>query len=160
MIKILFVCLGNICRSPMAEGMFTQMVIKENLQEKIHIESRATSTWEHGKPPHPETRKILDRIGAKHHHMKSMTIQASDFVKFDYIIGMDKSNVQHLLKQAGKHKHKIFLLRNIMDETKGQSVPDPYLTGQYEQTYQLLEESLTGWLERLKNELQFKENLY
>ncbi|MDO9629220.1 MAG: low molecular weight protein-tyrosine-phosphatase [Acholeplasmataceae bacterium] len=152
MIKVLFVCLGNICRSPMAEGMLKKMVNDHGLESKIHIESRATSTWEKGNPPHPGTRKILERIGADYKGKVSTQITETDFHEFDYIIGMDHENIKYLNTHAGIHSNKIYLLRDIDSNTKDQIIPDPYFSGEHEKTFLLLEEPLKLWLEKLKNE--------
>ena len=152
MIKVLFVCLGNICRSPMAEGMLKKMIQDQGLESRFHIESRATSTWEDGNPPHPGTKKILDRIGADYQGKVSTQIKDSDFVEFDYIIGMDHENIKYLINHAGDHAKKIYLLRDIDPNTKGEIIPDPYFSGEHEKTYLLLADALKLWVDKLKNE--------
>jgi protein-tyrosine phosphatase len=151
MIKVLFVCLGNICRSPMAEGIFKKLVKDAHLEDEFLIESRATSTWEEGNPPHIETRKILSRIGINLENKKSTIISQKDFEYFDYIIGMDNENMKYLNNHTKDYKHKLYLLRDIDEKTLGEIVPDPYFNGKYEETYQLLLESLKLWLAKLKN---------
>lgn len=93
--KIVFVCLGNICRSPMAE-----FVMKELDQgESLHIESRATSSWEHGNPVHQGTQKILRKYAISFDSSKgSQQISQADFEFFDLVVGMDESNVEDLLQ--------------------------------------------------------------
>jgi len=152
MIKVLFVCLGNICRSPMAEGMLKKMIQDQGLQSKFQIESRATSSWEAGNPPHPGTKKVLDRIGADYKDKKSTQITEVDFDYFDFIIGMDHENMKYLYRHAGKNAHKIYLLRDIDTNTKGEIIPDPYFSGEHEKTYLLLNDSLKHWVDKLKNE--------
>lgn len=154
MIRVLFVCLGNICRSPMAEGLFKKMVQEKGLDQDFVIESRATSTWEEGNPPHPKTMAILDREKAILLHKKSTQITKNDFLDFDYIIGMDHENIRYLKKHAGIHQNKVYLLRDITPDQKGEEVPDPYYTGHYELTYQLLNESLQKWLDFFLKELK------
>ncbi|MBU1143525.1 MAG: low molecular weight phosphotyrosine protein phosphatase [Firmicutes bacterium] len=152
MIKVLFVCLGNICRSPMAEGMLRKMIKDQGLESMIYVESRATSTWEDGNPPHPGTRKILDRIGADYTGKASTQIKDLDFIEFDYIIGMDHENIKYLNSHAGSYSNKIYLLRDIDPNTIGEIVPDPYFSGEHEKTYLLLVDALKLWLDKLKNE--------
>ena len=105
--KIVFVCLGNICRSPMAE-----FVMRELDQEKsLHIESRATSSWEHGNPVHQGTQKILRKYAISFDSSKgSQQISQADFEFFDLVVGMDESNVEDLLQiSAGRYDDKIKL---------------------------------------------------
>lgn len=151
--KVLFVCLGNICRSPMAEGMFRKLIESEGLSDLIHVESRATSTWEIGNPPHSGTQRILSRIEYDWKDKTSQKITDNDFREFDYIIGMDQKNVKYLMDHAGNHHHKVWLLRDIDEKTKGEIIPDPYFDHTHEVTYQLLAESLPRWLDKIKAEL-------
>ncbi len=150
MIRVLFVCLGNICRSPMAEGLFIKMIKDQGLEDRIHVESRATSTYEIGQPPHPRTQEILVREHATLVGKRAKQITKSDFDEFDVIIGMDHENVFDLKQMSTRHYDKIYLFRDINPNTKGQDVPDPYYSGRYEETFKLISESLPLWLERLK----------
>lgn len=139
--KILFVCLGNICRSPMAEGIF-----KHLYGDKYTVQSAATSSWEHGNPVHPGTAKILHNMGISTDKMKSTQIQISDFMHYDYIIGMDKSNVRDLLNIAPEGtEHKIHLFLDAVDSLQGLEVPDPYYTGDFEETKRLVLEGSQAW---------------
>lgn len=97
--KIVFVCLGNICRSPMAEFVMKDLVEKEG--KNFEVESRATSSWEHGNPIHPGTRSLLTMYGIPFDAAKgSQQISREDFQYFDQIIAMDKSNKENLEKMA------------------------------------------------------------
>ena len=149
MIKVLFVCLGNICRSPMAEGLFKKCVEDQGMKDHFRIESRATSTWEVGNPPHPGTQKILKGLDISIEGMKSEHIHKNDFEEFDYIIGMDHDNVNYLNHLGQNYKHKIHLFRDINPKTKGEIVPDPYYTGKYEETYRLLAEDIELWFNKM-----------
>ena len=95
MVKVLFVCLRNICRSPMAEAVFRDMVEKENLSEKIKIDSAATSSWEHGNPVHYGTREKLAEVGISVEGMYSRPLNDNDLMA-DYIVGMDDSNIDNI----------------------------------------------------------------
>ena len=97
MVKVLFVCLGNICRSPMAEAIFRDMVEKEGLSEKIQIDSAATSSWEHGNPVHSGTKKELAKVGIGVEGMYSRILNDDD-LESDYIVGMDDSNMENINK--------------------------------------------------------------
>ncbi|AYG01288.1 low molecular weight protein-tyrosine-phosphatase [Lactococcus allomyrinae] len=131
--KILFVCLGNICRSPMAEFVMKDLVLKAGRNDEFHIESRATSSWEHGNPIHPGTKNIFVEKNIKFDNQKvSQQISKADFECFDYIIAMDDSNVDDLKKVAPVNaQNKITML---LDD----SVPDPWHTGNFEETYRLI----------------------
>ena len=140
--KIVFVCLGNICRSPMAE-----FVMKELDQEKsLRIESRATSSWEHGNSVHQGTQKILRKYAISFDSSKgSQQISQADFEFFDLVVGMDESNVEDLLQiSAGRYDDKIKLFRPG-------GVPDPWYTGDFEETYKLVTAGCRDWLQWIKD---------
>ncbi|KAA8710214.1 low molecular weight phosphotyrosine protein phosphatase [Lactococcus garvieae subsp. garvieae] len=138
--KIVFVCLGNICRSPMAEFVMKDLVEKEG--KNFEVESRATSSWEHGNPIHPGTRALLTAYGIPFDATKgSQQISQEDFQYFDQIIAMDELNKENLEKMApADQKHKIKMLLN-------KSVPDPWYTGDFEETYRLVKEGCLNILE-------------
>ncbi|HFR3774818.1 TPA: low molecular weight protein-tyrosine-phosphatase [Streptococcus suis] len=136
--KIVFVCLGNICRSPMAE------FVMKNLTDSFHIESRATSSWEHGNPIYPGTQKIFQEYGIPYDQTKtSQQISQTDFEAFDVIIGMDSNNVRDLRKMAPAHaQDKIFQFAD-------KSVPDPWYTGDFQETYHMVKQGCQNWLDNL-----------
>lgn len=149
MIKVLFVCLGNICRSPMAEGLFIKAVKDAGYESCFHVESRATSSWEEGNLPHIGTQRILKKLDIPFKHMRSQKITMEDYKTFDYIIGMDHDNVRYLKNQGKRYANKIFLFNDVSIKTKNQIIPDPYYTGRYEETYLLLSVSMTLWIEKM-----------
>ncbi|MBY5022240.1 low molecular weight phosphotyrosine protein phosphatase [Streptococcus suis] len=136
--KIVFVCLGNICRSPMAE------FVMKDLTDNLYIESRATSSWEHGNPIYPGTQKIFQEYGIPYDQTKtSRQISQTDFEEFDAIIGMDSNNVRDLRKMAPAHaQDKIFQFAD-------KSVPDPWYTGDFDETYRLVYQGCQSWIKRL-----------
>lgn len=136
--KIIFVCLGNICRSPMAE------FVMKSITDLHHIESRATSSWEHGNPIYPGTQKIFKQHNIPYDQTKtSQQISQTDFEEFDVIIGMDSNNVRDLRKMAPAHaQDKIFQFAE-------KSVPDPWYTGDFQETYRLVKQGCQDWLEKL-----------
>lgn len=155
MINVLFVCLGNICRSPMAEALFRDLVEKENLSGKITVDSAATSSWHIGSPPHKGTLAILNKYNISANGLVGRQLTKQDFEKFDYIIGMDDSNIRNIFEITGKPKHpKILRLLDLTEHQK--DVPDPYYTGDFEETYQLVSEGCKSLLEKIHNEHYLK----
>jgi protein-tyrosine phosphatase len=151
MINVLFVCLGNICRSPMAEGVFRDLLKKENLSKKISVDSAATSSWHIGSPPHKGTLAILEKYNISADGLVGRQLTKEDFETFDYIIGMDESNVKNIFDITGKPQHpKIIRLLDLTDHNK--DVPDPYYTGDFEETYQLVTDGCRALLEKIRNE--------
>ncbi|MGM0126054.1 protein-tyrosine phosphatase [Enterococcus sp. AZ194] len=148
--KIIFVCLGNICRSPMAEALMRHEIITNDLSGKLVVDSAATSRWEVGKPPHQGTQKILKQQGIDFAGIYARQITTQDFLEADVIIGMDQSNVNDLLKIAPEEtKHKIQLFMRVVPGKETVEVPDPYYTGNFDETYALVSEGINKWLKRL-----------
>ncbi|MGT2935023.1 low molecular weight protein-tyrosine-phosphatase [Streptococcus castoreus] len=138
--KVCFVCLGNICRSPMAEFVMKTLA----LNEAVWVESRATSNWEHGNPIHSGTQSILKKYRIDYDvEKRSQQITCADFETFDYIIGMDRQNIKDL-KEISHHEwdSKIHL---FIDG----DVPDPWYTGDFEETYQLVSDGCRTWLSQI-----------
>ncbi|HWK22419.1 MAG TPA: low molecular weight protein-tyrosine-phosphatase [Ureibacillus sp.] len=148
MIHILFVCLGNICRSPMAEAVMRDLVEKRNLSNSIKVDSAATSAWHIGEPPHRGTREKLKEFGVTTSGMKSRQLSKGDFEKFDYIVGMDSSNVRNIREMLGQPDHpKIFRFLDLTPHQK--DVPDPYYTGDFQETYELVVEGCETLLNKI-----------
>ena len=144
MVKVLFVCLGNICRSPMAEGLMRKFSEQHGLD--FEVDSAATSTWELGNPPHRGTQEILRREQIDFSEMYSRPVTAADFREFDWLSGMDQRNVDYLRAMAPKGtEHKIYHYLLSVREKVGEDIPDPFYTGDFEQTYQLLSAGLQWW---------------
>lgn len=138
--KILFVCLGNICRSPLAEGVFKKIVEDKDLNEIIICDSAGTASYHIGELADPRTRKNALSHGLNLTH-RARAFKAADFNEFDYIIPMDESNLQTVNKlKPSSAKAKVILMREFDSEDKGSVVPDPYHGNEqdFEEVYQIL----------------------
>tara|TARA_Y100001954_G_C15720477_1_gene557951 strand:- start:579 stop:1061 length:483 start_codon:yes stop_codon:yes gene_type:complete len=154
MVRVCFVCLGNICRSPTAEGIMKSMIQKEKLQHRIQVDSAGTSSFHKGEPADPRSQK------AAHARGYELTSRARGFSKrdiknFHYIIAMDTANKQRLLSLCsnGPQQEKIFLLRDFDSESPpDSSVPDPYYGGKdgFETVLDICERGCSGLLESIK----------
>ena len=146
MTKILFVCLGNICRSPMAEFVMKDLVKKAGLASQFHIESAATSREEIGNPVYPPARRKLaeHRISCDCHAARQLTNQ--DYDKYDLLIGMDRSNLRIMQRICGGDPDgKLHLLLDFTDR-KGEEVADPWYTGDFDAVWEDLLEGCQALL--------------
>ena len=157
MIRVLFVCLGNICRSPMAEFVMKDMVSKRGIADKFYIASAATSTEEIwngiGNPVYPPARKELAKHGISCEGKRAVQITKADYGKYDYILGMEQRNIRNILRIVGKDSEgKVKLLLDYSDDPR--DIADPWYTGDFETTYSDVVEGCEGFLRYLeKNKL-------
>ncbi|HJB15832.1 MAG TPA: low molecular weight phosphotyrosine protein phosphatase [Candidatus Blautia excrementipullorum] len=150
MIKILFVCLGNICRSPMAEFVFKDMVRKRGLEDQFYIASAATSTEEIGNPVHPGTRRKLREAGISCEGKYAVQMKKSDYDRYDYLIGMDEWNRRSIMRIIKKDpESKVFLLLDFAKSPR--DIADPWYTGNFEVTYADIVEGCQAFLDYLKS---------
>lgn len=151
MTRVLFVCLGNICRSPMAEGVFRKLVNDEQLTDQIQVDSAGTSDWHIGKPPHTGTLSKLAEYEVSAEGMAARQLLINDAEDFDYIIGMDAENISNIHTLFGDTTHQRVI--RFLDLTSHQKdVPDPYFTGDFQETYDLVLEGCQALLDLIKKE--------
>ena len=147
MVKILFVCLGNICRSPMAEFVMKDMVKKAGRADDFYIASAATSTEEIGNPVHYGTRNKLAQYGISVAGKYAVQLTKADYEKYDYIIGMDDYNIRNILRRVGGDpENKVYKLLDFAD---GGSIADPWYTGNFDETYDGVFRGCTGLLKHI-----------
>ena len=151
--KIMFVCLGNICRSPMAQIMFQEIINQNKLNNKIIVDSAATSNYEIGNSIYQPAFQILKQNNNKNIEHKAKQINDKDFVNFDYIVGIDKQNIINLKQMCPKKcLQKIHLIYDI-SATPTNEIKDPWYTNDFQTTFNQLKEILPLWLQKLINEL-------
>lgn len=153
--NVLFVCLGNICRSPMAEAMFKQMVKDAGLSDQIHVDSAGTSSEEEGNGPHPGALATMQRHQLPTAGLVSRPITSRDFAWADYIICMDNMNQENLRRMApASAVGKIHLANEPVPGRENAEIPDPWYTHRFEDTYQSLATALPYWLAIIKKQLK------
>jgi protein-tyrosine phosphatase len=151
MIKVLFVCLGNICRSPMAEFVFQDMVEKRGLADRFYIASAGTSDEERGNPVHRGTREKLQREGIPLGNHRATQMRRSDYEKYDYLIGMEERNLSGMCRIAGGDPEgKIRRLLDFSDRPR--DIADPWYTGNFDLTYEDIREGCQRLLEYIIKE--------
>jgi protein-tyrosine phosphatase len=158
-IKVLFVCMGNICRSPTAEGVFTQLVTEKNLQDLFEIDSAGTHAYHADEAPDSRAQKSARDRGIELSHLRARQVTFGDFADFDYLLVMDDDNYDTLMSKCPAHyKNKINYLLDYAAELNFREVPDPYYGGQYgfEKVLDMVEAAANGFLETLKKSGQIR----
>ena len=152
MTRILFVCHGNICRSPMAEFVMKNLVKKAGLEKEVHIESAATSREEIGNPVYPPARWKLAQHGIDCTGKTARQLQNHDYDQYDLLIGMDRENLHDMYRICGgDFDGKMHLLMEYTGQPD-QEVADPWYTGDFEETFKDIDKGCRGLLEYLRRE--------
>jgi protein-tyrosine phosphatase len=147
-IHVLFVCLGNICRSPMAEAVFRHLVAQAGLSDHIHADSAGIGAYHVGEPPHHGTRRVLRERGISYTHSARL-VTPNDLRHFDYIIALDSENLADLDAMARATNVQPRLLLEYAPAAELHNVPDPYYSGRFDEVYDLVEQGCRGLLERI-----------
>lgn len=155
--KVLFVCLGNICRSPAAEGLFIDLLERKKLSDHFEVDSAGTGDWHIGELPDPRMRDHCMKRGLKLTSKARQFDPEKDFEDFDYILAMDKKNLEDLkaLDSEEAFQEKTVLMCQYKQRTKHKEVPDPYFGGPegFDLVLDILEDSTEGFLNKLNHKL-------
>jgi len=152
MIRIMFVCHGNICRSPMAEFVMRDIVKSNGYGDKISVSSSATSTEEIGNPVHYGTRNKLKQYGISTSGKYAVQLKKDDYAKYDYIIGMDSWNIRNILRIVGAdNENKVYKLLEFAGQNR--DIADPWYTDNFDETYNDVLLGCTKLFEKIKKEI-------
>ena len=151
MIKVLFICHGNICRSPMAEYVMQHMVEERHIAHKYHIESAATSREEIGNDVHYGTKRKLREVGIACPRRAARQVTTKDYDEYDYLIVMDDMNIRNLRRIIGSDsEHKVYKLLEFAGSSR--DIADPWYTGNFDETYSDIVEGVTALIETIENQ--------
>lgn len=151
-VRVLFVCLGNICRSPMAEAVFRHKVAEAGLSDRISVDSAGTGGWHVGERPHRGTLQILRTHGISDEGIYARQLTTDDLQTFDYILTMDRMN-WHDVQRLGKASGVLKPLLEYAPHLDVTEVPDPYYDGRFAEVYELVDAACDGLLEEIRSRL-------
>ncbi|HXH04072.1 MAG TPA: low molecular weight protein-tyrosine-phosphatase [Candidatus Competibacteraceae bacterium] len=156
MIKVLMVCMGNICRSPTAEGVLRRKLLQDGLHQRVLVDSAGTHSYHIGSPPDRRSQEAALRRGIDLSGLRARQVAAEDLERFDYILAMDQDNLAHLLtlSRSVQQREKIRLLLEFAPEVGEQEVPDPYYGGVvgFERVLDLIEQASVGLIRHLRRQ--------
>ncbi len=151
--RVLFVCLGNICRSPLGEGIFRHLVDEAGLDADFEIDSAGTGHWHVGSPPDPRARDVARRNGVDVESLRGRQVSSDDFRRFDHILAMDRQNLDELLRRRPADADADVRLLRAHDPEGGDDVPDPYYGGRsgFDDVYTMIERCCRSLLGTLRS---------
>ncbi len=152
-VKVLFVCMGNICRSPTAHGVFRNMVASAELAGLIEIDSAGTHAYHVGNPPDKRAQQTAESRGIDLSDLRARQAQSEDFAQFDYVIAMDQDNYHSLMSICPSgQEERVFMFMDFAPEMRTREVPDPYYGGDagFERVFDLVDAAAKGLLEDIR----------
>jgi len=156
MVRVLFVCMGNICRSPLAEGAFQRMLEGAGLTGKVYVDSAGTHSYHIGAPPDVRSQTTAQRRGVDLRGLRARRVTIADFAEFDYILAMDRDNLKNLLAlcQDAELQRRIRLFLDFAPDLPEEEVPDPYYGGPtgFERVMDLVEAAAQGLLIHIREQ--------
>jgi protein-tyrosine phosphatase len=150
-VNVLFVCLGNICRSPMAEAVFRDLVRKEGLAGRFEIASAGIGDWHAGEPPHRGTRETLKRHGIEAGGLMAKRVSQAMLDRADYVVAMDDENLADL-RSWQIDCQKVSRILDYAPDVDVRDIPDPYFDGRFELVYQLVSKGSAGLLQQIREQ--------
>ncbi len=152
-VRVLFVCLGNICRSPIAQGAFDALVAAADLVKHIETDSAGTGSWHVGNPPDPRARETAARRGVDIGTQRARQVSAEDFMTFDYILAMDSDNLRTLRQAAPRDPRGQVTLFLDFASSPERDVPDPYYGGPegFDDVFDLVQDAAQGLLRHIRS---------
>jgi len=155
-VSVLFVCLGNICRSPLGEGVLAHRLEQEGLSDRVRVDSAGTGAWHQGEPPDPRSTDVAMRHGITLRGQARL-VRPEDFQEFDYIFAMDRSNLRDLRQlQPDGYENVLTLFRDFDPQQDGDlDVPDPYYGGPdgFDLMFEMIDRSCAAFVDHLRSEL-------
>ena len=154
-VRVLFVCMGNICRSPTAEAVFKHHLVKSGLAREVYADSAGTHDYHVGDPPDARAQEAARKRGYDMNALRGRLVTYEDLMEFDYVLAMDEINLQHLRRNClSEHRNKLRLLTEFSDKFSGSEIPDPYYGGPrgFDTVLDMIEGSVQGLIAQLKKD--------
>ncbi|BBP46275.1 phosphotyrosine protein phosphatase [Thiosulfatimonas sediminis] len=152
-VSVLFVCLGNICRSPTAHAVFRQLVKDQGLAQQIEVDSAGTGAWHVGNPPDKRATQVAEARGIAMRDLRARQVDFGDFYQYDYVLAMDNSNYRNLYEMAlPEHREKIHMFLQFSEDFTETEVPDPYYGGPdgFDYVFDMVQSASNGLLAQIK----------